>query len=301
MIHVGDSPEGPLKTVGILLKTCKKPKRNSSHLSAHTGHGPHCGGPRGPPEWPNQRLPRAGSASLEGSRLPRAGSASLEGSRLPRAGSASLQGSCLPRAGSTSLEGSRLPRAGSASLEGSRLPRAGSASLEGSRLLRAGSALLEGSSPPRSRPPHEHTCSRTRVRTFNALTQQSRAIMRLGITPRRCSANSLGGTHPRHCGDCATWPVLAPWHCSAHSRTANAPRPRRGGGHTLEPLSHESAGSNHDVRAAGRHPRHCWSCAAAPVPVAPRRAQLQQLQCYWACGDGTPPRPPLYPVRITVN
>jgi hypothetical protein len=160
--------------MGILLKTCKKPKRNTSHLSAHTGHDPRCGGPRGPPEWPSQRPPRTGSASLEGSRLPRAGSASLEGSRLPRAGSASL-------------EGSRLPRAGSASLEGSRLPRAGSAS-------------LEGSSPPRSRPPHEHTCSRTRVRAFNALTKQSRAIMHLGITPRQCSANSLGGTHPLHCG-----------------------------------------------------------------------------------------------------
>jgi hypothetical protein len=25
--------------------------------------------------------------------------------------------------------------------------------------------------------------------------------MRLGITPRRCYANSLGGTHPRHCGE----------------------------------------------------------------------------------------------------
>jgi hypothetical protein len=24
--------------------------------------------------------------------------------------------------------------------------------------------------------------------------------MRLGITSRRCYANSLGGTHPRHCG-----------------------------------------------------------------------------------------------------
>jgi hypothetical protein len=119
--RVGDSPEGPLnKPGGILLKTCKKPKRNTSHLSAHTGHGPHCGGPRIPPEWPSQRLPRAGSASLE------------------------------------------------------------------------------GSSPPHSRPPHEHACSRTRA--FNALTRQSRAIMRLGITPRRCSANSLGETHPRHCG-----------------------------------------------------------------------------------------------------
>jgi hypothetical protein len=54
--------------------------------------------------------------------------------------------------------------------------------------------------PPRSRLPHGRTCSRTRVRTFNALTQQSRTITRLGITPRRCSANSLGEAHPCHCG-----------------------------------------------------------------------------------------------------
>jgi hypothetical protein len=85
------------------------------------------------------------------------------------------------------------PRAGSVSLEGSRLPRAGSASLEGTRLPRAGSASLEGSPLPRSRPPHEHARPRTRVRALNALTQQGRAIMRLGITPRRCFANSLGG------------------------------------------------------------------------------------------------------------
>jgi hypothetical protein len=54
--------------------------------------------------------------------------------------------------------------------------------------------------PPRSRVPHEHTCSRTRVRAFNALTRKSCATTRLGITPRRCSANSLRGAHPHHCG-----------------------------------------------------------------------------------------------------
>jgi hypothetical protein len=59
-------------------------------------------------------------------------------------------------------------------------------------------ALLERA-PPRSRLPHERTCSRTRVQAFNALTRQSRAITRLGITPQCCSANSLGGAHPRHC------------------------------------------------------------------------------------------------------
>jgi hypothetical protein len=84
-------------------------------------------------------------------------------------------------------------------------PRARSASLEGSRSLEQTPprsrvhATLEWA-PPRSRLPHERTCSRTRVRAFNALTQQSRAITHLGITPRRCSTNSLGGAHPRHCG-----------------------------------------------------------------------------------------------------
>jgi hypothetical protein len=83
-------------------------------------------------------------------------------------------------------------------------PRARSVSLEGSRSLERAPprswvpASLERA-PPRSRFPHEHTCSRTHVRAFNALTRQSRAITRLGITPRRCSANSLGGAHPRHC------------------------------------------------------------------------------------------------------
>jgi hypothetical protein len=45
------------------------------------------------------------------------------------------------------------------------------------------------------------TCSRTHVRAFNALTRQGRAttLTRLGITPRRCFANSRGGGHPRRC------------------------------------------------------------------------------------------------------
>jgi hypothetical protein len=45
-----------------------------------------------------------------------------------------------------------------------------------------------------------HARSCTRVRAFNALTRRGGAIMRLGIMPRPCCANSLGGTHPRHCG-----------------------------------------------------------------------------------------------------
>jgi hypothetical protein len=119
---------------------------------------------------------------------------------------------------------------------------------------------------------------------------------------RHSSANSLRGKPiPATMGSCAAWPVSASWHCAAHSRTANAPRPRRGAGCPLESLSRESTGLNHDVRPAERHPRHCWPCAAAPVLAAPRRALLQQLRRCWARRNGTPPRLPLYPVRITVN
>jgi hypothetical protein len=45
--------------------------------------------------------------------------------------------------------------------------------------------------------------------------------------------------------------VSAPWHCAAHSRTANAPLPRRGAGRTLKLFPRESARSSHDVRPAG--------------------------------------------------
>jgi hypothetical protein len=50
-----------------------------------------------------------------------------------------------------------------------------------------------------------------------------------------------------------------------------------------------------------RCPRRCQSCAAIPAPAAPRRALLQLLRRCWARGDETPPRLPLYPVRITVD
>jgi hypothetical protein len=134
-------PRGSPKKPG---KSCLKPANNktkhTSNLSTYTRHGPRCGGPRGPPEWPNQAPPRARSASLEGSRP-------LE------------QGPPRSRTHAPS---------------------------SGFRLARG--------------IPHGCTCSSTRVQAFNALTQQSRAITRLGNTPRRCSANSLGGADPRHCG-----------------------------------------------------------------------------------------------------
>jgi hypothetical protein len=68
---VGYSHEGPLKRRG---ESCLKPAKNKTkHTSSltrntHTRHGPRCGGPRGPPRRPSKTLPRARSASLEGSR-----------------------------------------------------------------------------------------------------------------------------------------------------------------------------------------------------------------------------------------
>jgi hypothetical protein len=92
-----------------------------------------------------------------------------------------------------------------------------------------------------------------RVWAFNALTQQSCAITRLGITPRRCSANSLGETHPRHCRELCSMAGVS----SVKTVPPTPVRPTRraleggGDGCTLEPFPRESAGSNHDVRPAG--------------------------------------------------
>jgi hypothetical protein len=192
----------------------KTKAKHISYLNAHTGHSPRCDGPRGPPEWPSQRPPRAGSASLEGSRLPRAGSASLE-----------------------------------------------------------------GSPPPGSRLPHKCACSRTRVRAFNALTQQSRAITRLGITPRHCSANSLGETHSRHCRElCNMASVNSVTLCCPLPYNQHA-APSRGGGAVApsNPFLVNLQGQTMTSGRRERHPRHCWSCAAVPASGAPRRALLQQL------------------------
>jgi hypothetical protein len=73
-------------------------------------------------------------------------------------------------------------------------------------------------------------------RTLNALTPQdcTTTPTRLGITPRRCSTNSLGKTIPATIQHCAERPVSASWHCAAYFCTANTSSPRRGDGGTLE-------------------------------------------------------------------
>jgi hypothetical protein len=102
-----------------------------------------------------------------------------------------------PRAGSASLEGPRPPSSRSRVHD---LPRANSASLEGSRPPRAGSASLEGLPPPRSRLLHAHVRSRTRIRTFNALTTAGWRHHAPGTHAPALLHQLPRGTHPRYCG-----------------------------------------------------------------------------------------------------
>jgi hypothetical protein len=125
--------------------------------------------------------------------------------------------------------------------------------------------------------------------------------MRLGIMPRRCCANSLGGTHPRHCGGTVR-------HGQCQLRGTAPPTPVRLTRRALEggpttPLNRFLVNLQGQIMTLGRWDAipACWSYAAAPVLAAPRRALLQLLQRCEARGDGTPPRLPLYPVRIAVN
>jgi hypothetical protein len=116
-------------------------------------------------------------------------------------------------------------------------------------------------------------------------------------------------------GDYAVWPVSAPWHCAAHSRTANAPRPRRGVGRTLEPFPRESAGSNHDVRPMGTpsppygttsgtamttptllSTRGRDAATPATLPCTDRRQRLLRARLWTAQPTTTPSpsKPPLF-------
>jgi hypothetical protein len=85
-------------------------------------------------------------------------------------------------------------------------------------------------------------------------------------------------------------PASGPWHCAAYSCTANASRPRRGAGGTLECFSRDYTGRGRDVGPVG---------AAIPVAVSPVRPSppLQRHAGYCddipdavgAHGDGTSP------------
>jgi hypothetical protein len=86
---VGDSPEGLKKPGESCLKPAKNKTKHTSNLSTHTRRGPRCGGPRSPPEWPNQapleRVPPRSRAHAPLERAP-------PHSRLPHERTCSLRG-----------------------------------------------------------------------------------------------------------------------------------------------------------------------------------------------------------------
>jgi hypothetical protein len=104
--------------------------------------------------------------------------------------------------------------------------------------------------------------------------------MSLGVTPRRCSTNSLGKTIPATVQHYAERPVSAPWPCAAYFCTANTSSPQRG---TVEPskrnkyICYVYTGLHRDVRPAGK----VFSVTISPVrPSAP-------LQCHCNATPGT--------------
>jgi hypothetical protein len=91
---------------------------------------------------------------------------------------------------------------------------------------------------------------------------------RLGITPRRCSTNSLGKTIPAAVQHYAERPVSAPWHCATYFCTAKTSSPRRG---TAKPSKGNKyflyvyIGLHRDVRPTGT----VFSVAISPVRPSP--------------------------------
>jgi hypothetical protein len=166
---VGDSHEGPLNNQG---KTRLKPAKNAN--ADQLAHLTRMHNTTTIQVAPTARRDSTADAPRGVVRLAR-------GPYAPRAGSASLEGSTTP-----------LERGPPRSRAGHPL---GQGPLRSKAPAHAFPASLERG-PPRSRFPHERTYSRTRVRAFSALAQRSRATTRLGITPQRCSANSLGEPIP---------------------------------------------------------------------------------------------------------
>jgi hypothetical protein len=116
-------------------------------------------------------------------------------------------------------------------------------------------------------------------------------LTRLGITPRRCSANPPDEAIPAAVRYCAVRPVSTPRPCATHSCTASASHPRK---RTAEP-------SKGDGRLLCAHKGPCRGVGHVPAvtvsPVRPSGHCIAIPDAVGACGDGTSPCPLLCLVR----
>jgi hypothetical protein len=116
--------------------------------------------------------------------------------------------------------------------------------------------------------------------------------------PWHCSANSRGAAIPATVRRCAAWSATAPRHYTTHSRTAGAPRPKKGWRNPRRDnaqLFCTRAGWRRDVRPVGA------VTTAAIGPVRPSRPLHHHARRCGTCGDGTPPRQPPCLVWPPVN
>jgi hypothetical protein len=126
--------------------------------------------------------------------------------------------------------------------------------------------------------------------------------MRLGLAPRFCCTNSLGGNPSP-----PLWGTVRRGWCQ--SRDAAPPTPVRLTRRALEggpaaPSIYFPVTLQGRAKALGRRgaiPATVNGMVAAPARTNPRRAPWQQLRRCGACRNGTPPYLPLYLVRIDVS
>jgi hypothetical protein len=167
---------------------------------------------------------------------------------------------------------------GSASLEGSTRPSSKVCLARGLSTPSGGVRPTRGlpcTHPPRISRAVTRTCSRMRVRAFNALTQQGRAttLTRLGIMPWRCFANSRGRSSP------LLFSTVRRGQCQLHDTVSPAPvrltcRALEGGAvapsnifymlmqdHTV--MSGRRDRSSPSFSGLCGHPRHCSTTRGA--------------------------------------